>query len=578
MNEKVKNSYTPIIKQYNYNINTNNEIIKSDNNNKFITRYPTVYIIIDKVKNNKFKAYVGETNNIIRRTNEHLKNESKRGDWNKLNKSDSAKIIVIAHKEFNKSLTLDIEDGLMRFLLSDKSIDHLNNRRVNGQDLYYTSQDFQQIFINMWQALSRDNINVFPDIDDIRNSSIFKASPFHKLTNEQLNAKDKIINKIEESYSMKDDKKNNLIVVEGSAGTGKTVLLSSLFTEINSINKSNFPKESYLLVNHNQQVEVYKNIAYKLGIKSIAGDDIVNKPTKFLNKHHIKDKKVDMLMIDEAHLLLTQGKQAYRGKNQLEDLIKRANIVVAVIDPNQVLTYEEYIEKSQYNEIINTAKENNSLIRLKQQNRMQANKNTIKWIENFISKNRILNIPKDKNYEIKIFNDPSELHRAIKYHDEAKENIINGLSRVVATFDWEYKNKKPKNSDYWKVSIGSFSLPWNLQLPVSKKYKKLSWAEQPQTIDEVGSTFTIQGFDLNYCGLIIGPSVKFRNGKVIYDPEFSHNKNARKQRTLSSGDKVDISKSLLNNELNVLMKRGVRGLYIYAVDEQLRAELLKRSK
>ena len=41
--------------------------------------------------------------------------------------------------------------------------------------------------------------------------------------------------------------------------------------------------------------------------------------------------------------------------------------------------------------------------------------------------------------------------------------------------------------------------------------KGLAWAEQPQTINEVGSTFTIQGFDLNYAGVILGPSVKYRN-------------------------------------------------------------------
>ena len=46
----------------------------------------------------------------------------------------------------------------------------------------------------------------------------------------------------------------------------------------------------------------------------------------------------------------------------------------------------------------------------------------------------------------------------------------------------------------------------------------LAWAEQPQTIDEVGSTYTIQGFDLNYAGVILGPSVKYRNGEIIFDP------------------------------------------------------------
>ena len=36
---------------------------------------------------------------------------------------------------------------------------------------------------------------------------------------------------------------------------------------------------------------------------------------------------------------------------------------------------------------------------------------------------------------------------------------------------------------------------------LKKKIKLLSWPEQPQTINEIGSTFTIQGFDLNYVGV-----------------------------------------------------------------------------
>ncbi|MFR8313475.1 MAG: DNA/RNA helicase domain-containing protein [Ruminococcus sp.] len=51
--------------------------------------------------------------------------------------------------------------------------------------------------------------------------------------------------------------------------------------------------------------------------------------------------------------------------------------------------------------------------------------------------------------------------------------------------------------------------------PKQKRYnKKLAWAEQKQTIGEVGSTFTIQGFDLNYAGVILGPSVKYKDGRV----------------------------------------------------------------
>lgn len=65
----------------------------------------------------------------------------------------------------------------------------------------------------------------------------------------------------------------------------------------------------------------------------------------------------------------------------------------------------------------------------------------------------------------------------------------------------------------------------------------MSWAEQEQTIDEVGSPFTIQGFDLNYAGVIVVPSVRYRDGEIIFDREASKNKKATRQRTLMYGTK-----------------------------------------
>lgn len=111
-----------------------------------------------------------------------------------------------------------------------------------------------------------------------------------------------------------------------------------------------------------------------------------------------------------------------------------------------------------------------------------------------------------------------------------------------------------------------------------KANKSLSWAEQPQTIDEVGSTFTIQGFDLNYAGVILGPSVKYRNGEIIFDPSESYNAKAVRNRTLSDGSKRKFGETLIQHEVRVLMTRGVEGLYIYACDEELRKALLEAAK
>ncbi|CAB0577733.1 hypothetical protein FRC0129_00001 [Corynebacterium diphtheriae] len=113
--------------------------------------------------------------------------------------------------------------------------------------------------------------------------------------------------------------------------------------------------------------------------------------------------------------------------------------------------------------------------------------------------------------------------------------------------------------------------------PRGSKNKELSWAEKPHTINKVGSIFTIQDLDLNYAGVIIGPSVQYRDGEIIFVPKESHNPNVRAKRTLSDGSKKSFTEDLLRNQLNVLMTRGVHGVYIYAVDPALQAELLKAS-
>lgn len=326
-----------------------------------------------------------------------------------------------------------------------------------------------------------------------------------------------------------------------------------------------------MLVNHDEQLKVYQEIAKKLGLydEKDKKQAIVNKPTSFINQRSPEDK-VDVVIVDEAHLLWTQGKQSYRGKNQLNDLIERAKVVVAVFDRNQILSTEQVIEADQLEKMIKETKANSNHIQLNNQMRIYSNEDTVNWIRSLIDKQSINNIPEDEKYDLKVFDQPIQLEQAIRNKARSQES---GISRLLATYDWKYSSNKPEDSDYWRVRIGEWSMPWNSQLKVQKREKSLSWPEQSQTIDEVGSTFTIQGFDLNYAGVIIGPSVKFRDGKIIFDGSESYNKKATRNRTLSDNTKAKFTEELLKNELNVLLTRGVNGLYIYAVDEALQNEL-----
>lgn len=554
---------------------------------ELIRNYPTVYIHNWK-KSDKFEVYVGESNNFFQRTQQHYNEIDNDNSWQKNLKSGDASLFVIAHPEFNKSLTLDIENKLIHYLSSSSSVAKVHNARGNPQNKYFSYEDFDVIFTKIWRKLRLCNKALFLSESEIKDSAIYKASPLHKLNFEQQLAKELIIKKILECIIKNGD--HQLIFVKGDAGTGKTVLMSSLFYEMldkTEVNLSDEDKVSRkldcaIIVNHLEQLTVYEEITKKLDLCD-ENETIVFNPTQFINLFKNKKRKrlYDVVFIDEAHLLWTQNNQAFTDNNQLEAIMKYAKVVVAMFDDKQIMNAQQYLSLEEINRYISRSKLTNSYIELKEQMRMIASKEVTQWLRNIYSDGIISKLSKKRNgYDIKIFDTPNELENAIK---EKASNEKTALSRIIASYDWPYSGvSSPKDEKYWNVRIGNWVKPWNRELmryETSKKLKRsingLAWAEQPQTIDEIGSTYTIQGFDLNYAGVIIGPSVKFRNGKIVFDSSASCNDKATHKRLFKDGTKKSFAEEFLKNELNVLLTRGVNGLYIYACDDELRIQLKK---
>lgn len=566
----------PMIKEYPYNNQGLKELEEGESReeSKIISRYPTVYVVNDKKKKKIYSVYVGETNNIAKRTAQHLHDDPKsREDWRELLESKTAKMYVIGHQHFNKSMTLDIENQLMLYLSSVENVKALYNRRSNDQDEYYPVNEVQDIFTQIWTQLHQKNSELFPAMDVLKDLAIFKASPFHKLTHEQLEAKNLIMERV--NSSLDNDEEGQLIMVTGVAGAGKTVLLSNLFYDLVGYKKYGHPLNVHIMVNHDEQVKVYREISKKLGIDV----NLVGKPTSFINK----GEKADVILVDEAHLLWTQGKQSYQGTNQLEDLRKLGKVVVIIFDQHQVLRSQQIVEAAQLQRMVGEALKSDNLTELKNQLRIDANESTIQWVRDLVDHQKVGKLQPDSKYEIKVFDSPKDLENAIqiKNRSDLDSHYANGISRLVATFDWTFSTgSKPSDGSLtWDVKIGDWRMPWNNQLKTKQKrsvsYRNLSWAERSETINEVGSTYTIQGFDLNYAGVIIGPSVKYRDGMIVFDPKAHANKDANQKRTLQSGEKRSFAEKLIRNELNVLLTRGVHGLYIYAVDPELREALKK---
>ena len=587
MGQKMTNIAKPIIKQ----IKDNREALdffenillpaEDEKTQEIIANFPTVYIH-NWQDSGDFEVYVGESNDIFKRTRQHYDAAVDKSKWQRKLMEKDARLFIIGHEHFNKSLTMDIENRLMHYMMSAERVKHVHNLRDNPQTSYYPVEELDEIFGRIWRGLRKENKELFPTESAIKDSAIYKASPLHKLTKEQKDARELILQKV--SKALENGETRQLIFIDGEAGTGKTVLNSSTFYELYcQAEEEEKTLKCYLLVNHDEQITVYEQIAEKLGLTAKYGK-VVSKPTTFINNHS-EDDPVDVVFVDEAHLLLTQGKQSYHGENQLKDIIARARVTVVMFDENQILTTEQFWEAQILEHYRNQAKAAENHIELDKQLRMQADPVTMDWIDSFTKKGQLKEIPHTMDgYQIRVFDDPEMLDLEIQKKAKEKDSA---LSRVLATYDWEYSQKRKPDDRlraYWEVVIGKWHKPWNRELAaeLSRKEKRkisgLAWAEQPQTINEVGSTFTIQGFDLNYAGVILGPSVKYRNGKIIFAPSESHNNKAIRNRTLSDGTKQKFGEMLIQHEVRVLMTRGVNGMYIYACDPELRAALLKAAK
>lgn len=593
-------------------------------------RFPTVYIICSELRSDygvKYVVYVGETNDIAKRTRQHLYQDTKvRGDWLRLRNDPTAQMYVIGHPYFNKSLTLDIENRFLHYLEACQSVGRHNNRRTNEQREYFTLDFLDEVFDLIWDRLMdyerSTNLQIenspralFESRESIRKSAIFKASPFHKLNDAQLAAQDAIFRAVNDALEpaggsdgvQKTDEgpdSHRLIIVEGEAGSGKTVLISSIFNGLMSGVRDEDERyrnlaagpdgegtniDAYLISGHKNeggQFQVYDEIVKKLGLPASARGSKqqrrVYKPTTFINQFS-PDAPADVVLIDEAHLLLTQKAMGYSGeKPQIEAILDRARVVVAVFDEKQVLEAPQVWQNGVESHFREKGRNVEKTLKLGSQLRLQADVRTIDWIRGLADRKEIGPMhPDSRGYDLRIFESPCELEHAIREKDSKVEN---SLARLIATFDWKYSaaRQNPESPDgLWYVDVehpkGSIHLPWNLQLKAEKERRiayRSAWSEQPETINEIGSTFTIQGFDLNYAGVILGPSVTYRDGRIVIDPSASAHAKAVRNRTFDDGSKASFGEELIANELNVLLTRGVKGLYIYADDEALRNALL----
>lgn len=561
-----------IINTLDFNASTS-QVLKTK---RFGTNWPIVYII-----NNKEEAYVGETTDASIRSNQHLANEARK----RLNK-----ISIIGDETFNKSSILDLESFLIKYMSADETFKLQNGNAGLQNHNYYQKEMYEKKFKEIWIQLKSKGL-VKNDLRVIENSDLFKYSPYKSLTVDQY----MIVNDI--LSTLADDVKNNrraTFLINGGPGTGKTVLgiyLMKLLCEIQE--DKIFIEEDQVKQDLNDIIKLRDAVDdLKIGLvipmenlrktlkkvfRSIKGlsSSMVLSPNDVAKSNY----DYDLLIVDEAHRLrqrknLTQYKEFDNNNKkfnlskegtELDWIMLKSKYQIFFYDENQSIKLTD-VPKSRFEELI--LFKNYHPYYLETQLRcIKGGNEYIDYVKTLFSNNKPNRVVKFKNYEFKIFDDVNEMIEFIK-----KKDSEVGLCRNIAGYSWPWKSKGKKlpmhisksdldsivANEIYDIEINGYKYIWNTQAS--------DWINSPNSINEIGSIHTTQGFDLNYTGLIIGNELKYDNKKekIIVD---------RSKYFDSKGKAATNDEQLLEYIFNIyrtMCTRGILGTYLYICDDNLR--------
>lgn len=526
----------------------------------YIENYPIVYILHqDKETKSRPKAYIGQTVHVHNRMRDHLKNQARK---------DLTDALFIGHQTFNQSATFNIETNLINYFIADNQFSLQNvsqTANLSMHNYYQKSLHDDDLFEDIWESLRREGL-AKETTDNLKNRDIYKLSPFKTLSEPQRALKENILDyckRVMQDIHQEKAVKKKVYVIHGEAGTGKSVILSSLFNTLQEEARQSHSvlagTKNFLLVNHSEMLKTYQQISESLPY--LKKKDFA-KPTPFINNQKIE--QADIVLIDEGHLLLSQADpyNNFHGENQLDAIMDKAKVAVLIFDEKQYLKVKSKWQSDDLKAILK--KYDADEFHLTDQFRMNASPVVMNWVNDFVGQKVTPLPPSDDHFEFKIFDDP------IAFKDYIyQKNADKGLSRIVSTFDFAHK----KNGDVYPVDEAGINLPWNTT------DSKVTWSERPETINEVGSIYTVQGFDLNYVGIVLGPSIDydFKTERLTIDPSKYQDTGGYSgaNRFASHKEAMAAKEQIILNSINVLMKRGIYGLAIYAVNDNLKRKLQK---
>ena len=278
---------------------------------------------------------------------------------------------------------------------------------------------------------------------------------------------------------------------------------------------------------------------------------------------------VDVLICDEAHRIRETSANRFTKKHlrskkpQVRELLEASQLTVFLVDDRQVVRPNE-IGSSRY--ITEQATELGCKVsdyELEVQFRCAGSDGFVNWVNNTLGVERTANVLWDgaEGFDFQILSSVWALEESIR--EKAAQRMS---ARLAAGFCWPWSPPRDDGTLADDVVIGEFRRPWDAKPGKWRLAPGIPsaslWATDPNGINQIGCVYNIQGFELDYIGVIWGRDLIYRFDQQAWLGDKRESSDSVVKRS------KDRFVDLVKNTYRVLLSRGMKGCYVYFMDKE----------
>ncbi|WP_427885456.1 DNA/RNA helicase domain-containing protein [Kribbella sp. GL6] len=450
------------------------------------------------------------------------------------------------------------------------------------RDLYDYPQDHQgrlftgarrDEFINFLRSRLDPDVPGGPYADQLINSAVAPSRQLLAVAADEVQRREQFVlvaeQKLAHSLVLHEVERarrcdtKSVVIVTGGPGSGKSVIALSLLGELARQGRS--------------VMHATGSRSFTQTLRKVAGKRAprVGRLFSYFNQFmEAEPNDLDVLILDEAHRLRQTSESRFTktalrtGRPQVDELIAAARVPVFLLDQHQVVKPGELGTPDEIRRYAAALGFDVHQVDLDAQFRCGGSEEYVQWVQ------RLLGLADggptgwagDPAFEVRVADSPEAMESFLR------DKLAAGYgARMSAGYCWPWSNPRPDKTLVEDVQLGGWARPWNVNSDrhVGDAPPAALWATDPNGFGQVGCIYTAQGFEYDWSGVILGPDLVWRDGRLTTvrdankDPAF-------KNRKTTDNQAFD---SLVRNTYKVLLTRGMSGTVLYSADAETRDAL-----